>query len=100
MLALARQEPAVISNKRDLKLVEHAAQNVDDTLYAAAKEALTGHQYRNVAIKGKAQTGDAYSSDWKGDKVGASHTYDGVEVDKDGKALIGNKYGGKDFWDD
>jgi hypothetical protein len=29
--------------------------------------------------------------------MGASHTYDRVEIDKDGKPLIGNKYGGKDF---
>jgi Prion-inhibition and propagation len=99
-LALVRQETADISDTQELKLVEDAAQDVDDMLYAAAKEALTGHQYLNVTIKGKAQTGDAYSSDWKGEVVGASHTYDGVEVDKDGKALIGNKYGGKDFWDD
>jgi hypothetical protein len=27
----------------------------------------------------------------------ASHKYDGVEVEEGGKALIGNKYGGKDF---
>jgi hypothetical protein len=37
-------------------------------------------------IKGKAQTGDAFSSDWKGEARGVSHKYDGVEVDKDGKA--------------
>ena len=49
-------------------------------------------------IKGKSQTGDALSSDWKGKAAEASHTYDGVEVDKEGKALIGNKYGGMDFW--
>ena len=49
-------------------------------------------------IKGKAQTGDTLSSNWKGKLTEASHTYDGVEVDKEGKALIGNKYGGKDFW--
>ena len=48
----------------------------------------------------KAQTGDAFNSDWHGKTGGASHMYDGVVVDNDGKALIGNKYGGKDFWDD
>jgi hypothetical protein len=51
-------------------------------------------------IKGKAHTGDAFSSDWKGEARGASHKYDRVEVYKDGKALIGNKYGGMDFWED
>jgi hypothetical protein len=99
-LALVKQETAEIQDKQALGLVESAAQDVDSLLQAAAKEALTGHQYLNVVIKGKAQTGDAFSSDWKGEARGASHKYDGVEVDKDGKALIGNKYGGKDFWDD
>jgi Prion-inhibition and propagation len=99
-IALAREETAQIHDERSLKLVENAAQDVDSLLQTAAKEALTGHQYLNVVIKGKAQTGDAFSSDWKGNVIGASHTCDGVEVDKEGKALIGNKYGGKDFWDD
>jgi hypothetical protein len=99
-LALVKQETAEIQDKQALGLVERAAQDVDSLLQAAAKEALTGHQYLNVVIKGKAQTGDAFSSDWKGEARGASHKYDGVQVDKDGKALIGNKYGGKDFWDD
>lgn len=78
-------------------MVESAAQDVDSLLQAAAKEALTNHQYLNIVIKGKAQTGDVISNNWKGEIRGASHKYDGVEVDKDGKALIGNKYGGKDF---
>jgi hypothetical protein len=100
VLALVQQETADISNTQELRLVEEAARDVDNTLCTAAKEALAGHQYHNISIKGKAQTGDAYSSDWKGGIAGSSHTYDGVEVDKDGKALIGNSFGGKDFWDD
>jgi trehalose/maltose hydrolase-like predicted phosphorylase len=32
--------------------------------------------------------------------IGASHKYESVEVEKGRKGLIGNKYGGKDFWDD
>jgi hypothetical protein len=99
-LGLVKQETAEIQDKQALGLVESAAQDVDSLLQAAAKEALTGHQYLNVVIKGKAQTGDVFSSDWKGEARGASHKYDGVEVDKDGKALIGNQYGGKGFWDD
>jgi hypothetical protein len=54
----------------------------------------------NVVVRGQAQTGDAYSIDWRGGAAGASDKYDGVEVEKGGKALIGNKYSGKDFWDD
>jgi hypothetical protein len=98
--ALVKQETAEIHDKQALELVEKAARGVDDMLYATAKEVLAGHHYLNVTIKGKAQTGDAYGSDWKGEAVGAPHIYDSVEVEKDGKALIGNKYGGKDFWDD
>ncbi|KAI9854174.1 MAG: hypothetical protein M1813_001344 [Trichoglossum hirsutum] len=99
-VALVREETAQIEDEKSLNLVESAAQDVDSLLQTAAKEAITGHQYLNVVIKGKAQTGDAFSSDWKGKVIGASHTYDAVKVDKEGKAMIGNKYGGTDFWDD
>jgi hypothetical protein len=99
-VALAKEETAQIRDEQSLKLVESAAQGVDSLLQTAAKEALDGHRYFNVTIKGKAQIGDTFSIDWKGKVTGASHTYDGVEVEKEGKALLGNKYGGKDFWDD
>ena len=99
-LALIKQETAEISNQQELELVKAAAQGVDNMLHSAVIEVLSGHQYLNVTIKGKAQTGDAFSSDWKGGAVGARHTYDNLQVDRDGKALVGNKYGGKDFWDD
>jgi hypothetical protein len=57
--------------------------------------------YRNIEIKGQAHTGDAYTADWRGNVREVSlHTYDGVTVETGGKALMGNKYGGKDFWDD
>jgi hypothetical protein len=99
-LALVKQETAAIHDKQALELVESAAQGVDDLLLAAAKETLTGHQYLNVTIKGKAQTGDSFSSDWRGKAQGGSHTFNSVSVDETGKALVGNKYGGKDFWDE
>jgi hypothetical protein len=99
-LKLLQQEMAEIGDKEALELIEHAAKGVDDRLQAAVEEVLTGHQYSNVVIRGQAQTGDAYGSDWKEDAIGVSHKYSSVEVDKGGKALIGNKYGGKDFWDD
>ena len=62
-LALVKQETAEIQDKQALGLVESAAQDVDSLLQAAAKEALTGHRYLNVVIKGKAQTGNVFSSD-------------------------------------
>jgi Prion-inhibition and propagation len=99
-LAFVKRETAEIHDRQALELIESAAQDVYSMLHAAANEALTGHQYLNVVVKGTAQTGDAFTSNWKGAAVGPSHTYDGFEVEKDGKALIGNKYGGKDVWDD
>ena len=99
-ITLARQEAAELGDKESLKLVEDAANGVDDILRTATQEVITGHQYLNVVVKGQAHTGDAYSSDWKEGTTGASHTYGRLEVEKGGKALVGNKYGGKDFWED
>ena len=99
-VTLVKQKAIELHDREALELVQNAAEGVDSLLQNAAKEALSGHRYLNVSIKGKAQTGDAVSSDWHGKPVGASHTYDGIAVDDHGKALIGNKYGGKDFWDD
>lgn len=99
-VTLVRQEVTELHDRRALELVESAAEGVDSLLQNAVKEAFSGHRYLNVLVKGKAQTGNAFSSDWHEKTAGASHTYDGVVVDNDGKALIGDKYGGKDFWDD
>lgn len=99
-VTLVRQEATELHDRRALELVESAAKGVDSLLQNVAKEALNGHQYLDVTVKGKAQTGNAFSSDWHGKTAGVSHTYDGVVVDNEGKALIGDKYGGKDFWDD
>ncbi|OBT72108.1 hypothetical protein VF21_09193 [Pseudogymnoascus sp. 05NY08] len=41
-------------------------QALDNLLCAAAGEALGGHRYLNVKIKGKAQIGDALAADWNG----------------------------------
>jgi uncharacterized small protein (DUF1192 family) len=100
-IALVREEIAEIQDSHALKYVEKAAEGVDDMLYQAAKEARTGHQYLNVKItnKAKGQTADTYSSDWNGKAVGTSHSYNGVLVN-DATALIGNTYGGKDFWEE
>lgn len=97
-IALAQQEVAELGSKDSVELVENSAKSVDSLLESAAKEVLTGHQYLNVVVDGKAHAGDAFSGDWKGGAMGGSHKYDGVQVK--GTALLGNKYGGKDFWDD
>jgi hypothetical protein len=99
-IMLVRQEAAGIGDKASLELMENVAKGVDDLLQKAAQEVLTGHEYLNVVVSGQAQFGDAYSSDWKGRAIGLSHKYDSVQVEKGGKGLLGNKYGGKDFWDD
>ena len=97
-LALVRQEAVEIQDREALKLLESAAQNIDSLLQAAAKEVLTGHHYLNIVVKGKAQLGDIFICDWKGKAKGTSHKYDGVEVDTNAHALIGNQYGGEGFW--
>ncbi|KFY02934.1 hypothetical protein O988_01802 [Pseudogymnoascus sp. VKM F-3808] len=96
---LVQQEAAEIGDKQSLKLIADAATGVDSLLQMTVKEVIAGHQYSNIGIKGQAHTGDAYSSDWSGGAIGASHKYDGIKVEEGGKALVGNKYGGKDFWD-
>lgn len=73
---------------------------MDNLLRAAVGEALSGHQYKNVTIMGKAQVGDAVAGGWSGGTVGLSHAYDDVQVNVSGKALLGNSCGGKGFWDD
>ncbi|KIM95398.1 hypothetical protein OIDMADRAFT_134549 [Oidiodendron maius Zn] len=97
---LVRQEATEVGDKQSLQLLENVAKNVDNLLQITAGELRSGHQYLNVVVRGEAQTGDAYSNDWVGAGVGTSHEYKCIEVEKGGKALIGNKYGGKDFWDD
>ncbi|KFY03085.1 hypothetical protein O988_01698 [Pseudogymnoascus sp. VKM F-3808] len=96
---LVQQEIAEIGDKESLELIADAATGVDSLLQKTVKEVIAGHQYSNIGIKGQAHTGDAYSSDWSGGAIGASHKYDGIKVEEGGKALVGNQYGGKDFWD-
>lgn len=99
-VTLVRQEATELHDQKPLEFVQSAAESVDSLLQNAAKKDFNGHRYLNVLIKGKTQAGDAVNNDWHKKTVGASHVYDGVVVDNNGKALIGNKYGGKDFWDD
>jgi hypothetical protein len=68
-------------------LVENVAKSVDSLLQTAAQEVLAGHEYLNVKIRGQAHAGDAFSSDWEGGAIGASHKYGSVEVGKGGKGL-------------
>jgi hypothetical protein len=99
-LALVEREIIELRDGYTLEHVEKAAQGVDDMLFQAARETRIGHQYSNMKIKGRSHLGDMFGSNWTGDAVGLSHSYDNVLLDKDGKASMGNKYGGKDFWDD
>jgi len=87
------------SDKESLRLVEDAATGVDNLLRKTAKEVIAGHRYSNITFGGKGLASDAYSSDWKGGAIGASHKYNGINVEEGGKGLLGNKYGGKDFFD-
>jgi hypothetical protein len=97
---LVQQEVAEIGDKQSLELIKDAATGVDSLLQKTVKEVIAGHQYSNITFGGKGLAGDAYHSDWKGGAIGASHKYNGIKVEKGGKGLLGNKYGGKDFFDD
>lgn len=98
-LALVEWEIRELRDSETLEHVEKAAQGVDGMLQAA-RETRTGHQYSNVKIEGRGHLGDMFGSDWKGDAVGLSPSYNDVLSDQDGKASMGNKYSGKDFWED
>lgn len=95
----AHVEAMTFGDERALLSIQAAAQGVDPLLQEAMTEAL-GHRYSNINIHGKAQAGDAFGSNWTRTATKGSHVYDGIEVGKEGKALIGNQYGGKDFWAD
>ncbi|KAJ5933443.1 hypothetical protein N7454_005772 [Penicillium verhagenii] len=99
-LALAEWEIRELWDSETLEHVEKAAQGVDDMLFQAARETRTGHQYSNVKIEGRGHLGDMFGSDWKGDAVGLSPSYNDVPLDQDGKVSMGNKYSGMDFWED
>lgn len=96
----AQLDVAEIQDTPSLELLEQTSHGVDNLLCAATGEALAGHRYSNVTIKGKAHIGDMVANDWSRETIGLSHEYDGVQVTLTGKASIGNKFGGKDFWDD
>ncbi|KAI0418802.1 small s protein [Xylaria grammica] len=87
------------SSEQSLKSLGNASCDVDSTVRAASMGAVLGHHYSNIAVHGKAQVGDTFGDDWQG-AHGMSHRYHGVLVGGSGKALMGNKYGGKSFWDD
>ncbi|KAI1161369.1 small s protein [Nemania serpens] len=94
-----RDETARNYSGQSLQSLGNASCDIDSTARAASIEAILGHHYSNIAVDGKAQVGDTFSDDWQG-AHGVSHRYHGVLIGKSGKALLGNKYGGRGFWDD
>jgi hypothetical protein len=96
----AHYEIDQLHGEQQLRLLASAAQNIDEHLRKAAHQALMGHQYRNIQVKGRAMNGDVFSQDWKHGVLGRFHMYDGVVVvEQGGKALNGNQYGGTSFWE-
>ncbi|GAW25229.1 putative small s protein [Rosellinia necatrix] len=101
-----RGETAENCSAKPPKVLEDAPRNVDGAARAAVLETGVdhrhtgrGHQYTNIAINGEAHIGDIFSDGWRG-AYGASHRYNGLLVGTNAKVLVGNKFGGKDFWDD
>ncbi|KAI0472457.1 small s protein [Xylaria cf. heliscus] len=87
------------SSDQSLQSLGNVSCDVERTIRSGSMEAILGHHYSNISVDGKAQVGDTFSEDWQG-AHGRFHSYHGVLVGSSGKALIGNKYGGKGFWDD
>lgn len=84
--------------RQPLHSIESTSYDVNNRIRTGSTEVNLGHQYSNIAVEGKAQVGDTFNDNWQGIH-GGSHNYDGVLVGSSGKAVIGNKYGGKSFWD-
>jgi hypothetical protein len=99
-LAAVQEEITHICDQQSLKAVKCAAHEIDTLFEMTAHTALTGHQYSNIVVKGRAQAGDTFSRDWNGRAGGPSHIYNGIQLEISGKAQMGNKFGGKDFWED
>ena len=59
-VALIKKETAQAHDEQSLKLIESTVEGVESMLQAAAKEALTGHQYLNAVVKGKTQIGNTF----------------------------------------
>ncbi|KAI2638727.1 small s protein [Hypomontagnella submonticulosa] len=64
-----------------------------------ANAGVSGHRFNDIQIRGECHAGDIFCDGWNR-PIGMSHMYDGIEVGETGKASMGNKYGGRDLWDD
>jgi hypothetical protein len=84
---LVVQEVAAIGDKDSLEQIANVVEGLDSLLYKTIKGQVT-----------EVRLGDEYSADWNKGAIGTHHHYSDIVVT--GKALLGNKYGGKDFWDD
>lgn len=83
-----------LQTERAIELAPNSHQSREKAIHPA------GHQYLRVDVKGKAQLGDMMIGDWTGKTSLEHHTYSNISVQEGAAVLIGNKYGGKDFWDD
>lgn len=75
------------NDKDSLEQIANVVEGLDSLLYKTIKGQVT-----------EVRLGDEYSADWNKGAIGTHHHYSDIVVT--GKALLGNKYGGKDFWDD
>lgn len=97
---LAEQELSGVKDKQALELIEEAAEGVDPTLQiAAAKHGHSSHHYADITVRGKAQLGNKINTNWTRGVEDSSHDYGNVTVEKGAQSLMGDNYGGKDFWD-
>ncbi|GAD92621.1 small s protein [Paecilomyces variotii No. 5] len=97
--------PGKISNPSYITGYESTCTSIEDESQAGSEfkestRTAAGHRFLNVNVEGKVHIGDSFSNEWNGKTGGrVSHIYDGVQIAKEGRAQMGNKFGGKDFWD-
>jgi hypothetical protein len=109
---LAREEVANIDgNNEEIQALNSASGGVDPVLHDAAKTsgAAIGHRYKDIEIEGGVDTlvmeGDIIAADYPhkaiDSRLKAAHSYHGITTKGTGRlrVLKGDKYGGKDFFE-
>ncbi|KAL7628541.1 hypothetical protein AAE478_000056 [Parahypoxylon ruwenzoriense] len=95
---LIQEEIDQIGDEESIRLLKKSYKALDG-MVTAGKKTLDGHIFGKIEVEGTAQAGDAFSDNWQGSVHGLSHRYEDIRVGKRGKAIFGNKYGGKDIFD-
>lgn len=102
-LQVVKQDVEEIHNEEGLDLVAGAAENIDPLLHSAVKESVNkGHCYANIHYTEdvKVLNGDSFGSGWTGPITQRVNTYRDILIEGNARVINGNKYGGKDLFED